>query len=516
MNLRRHLGLIVHWPFRPILTPGWAALLALLAVASTNGADQAQWGERFSRNMVSSETGLPDSFDPQSGKNLKWTARLGSETHSSPVIAGGRVFIGTNNNEPRDPQHAGDRGVLMAFDEKSGDFLWQFVAPKITTSIYWDWPNAGVCSPPAVEGDRVYFVSNRGEIVCLDALGMANGNDGPFRDEAAHSDPAGEAAAQAGAKDADILWLFDMIKECGVRQHDSAHAAILLHGSYLYVNTSNGVDDTHKKITSPNAPSLVVVDKNTGRLVAHDDEHIGPNIFHSTWSSPSVGEVNGRPLIFFAGGNGVVYAFEPVPADFGPGSEPMKLKKVFQFDCDPTAPKTEVHRFNSNRRESPSNIFGMPVFHHQRIYVAGGGDLWWGKNEAWIKCIDATKTGDITHAGLVWSAPLGRHTMTTPAVANGLVFASDCSQTVHCFDAESGKMVWTHDAEGEMWASPFVADGKVYVGTRRGDFWVLGAGREKQVLSRTRLRTPISSTATAANGVLYLATMTHLYAISAK
>jgi hypothetical protein len=69
------------------------------------------------------------------------------------------------------------------------------------------------------------------------------------------------------------------------------------------------------------------------------------------------------------------------------------LKKAWQFDFDPTAPKTNVHRYNTNRRESPSNIYGMPVFQDGRIYVAGGGDLFWGKLSAWMKCIDARETG---------------------------------------------------------------------------------------------------------------------------
>jgi hypothetical protein len=159
----------------------------------------------------------------------------------------------------------------MCFDEKTGAFLWQLVVPKIKTSVYWDWPNAGICSPATVEGNRVYLVSNRGEVMCLDPLGMANGNDGPYRDEAQHSVPPGEAPIEPGERDADILWLFDMVKDCGVRQHDSAHSSILVHGPFLYVNTSNGVDDSHKRITAPDAPSLIVLDKATGRLVAGDE-----------------------------------------------------------------------------------------------------------------------------------------------------------------------------------------------------------------------------------------------------
>src|SRR5438132_9090162 len=46
-------------------------------------------------------------------------------SHSSPVIAGGRVYIGTNNENPRDPKRLGDRGVLMCFEEKTGRFLWR-------------------------------------------------------------------------------------------------------------------------------------------------------------------------------------------------------------------------------------------------------------------------------------------------------------------------------------------------------------------------------------------------------
>src|SRR5207253_1913881 len=201
---------------------------------------------------------------------------------------------------------------------------------------------------------------------------------------------------------------------------DAAHSSILIRGDLLYVNTATGVDNTHKRVRAPNASSLVVIDKRTGNLVARDDEHIAPDIFHCTWSSPSLGEVNGRPLIFFAGGNGVVYAFEalayrdqPVVSgqssvaagDSRPATDNAvrRLKKVWQFDFDPTAPKRDIHEYLSNRREGPSDIYGMPVFYHNRVYVTGGGDVFWGKNEAWLKCIEATRTGDITTNGLVWS-----------------------------------------------------------------------------------------------------------------
>jgi outer membrane protein assembly factor BamB len=192
---------------------------------------------------------------------------------------------------------------------------------------------------------------------------------------------------------------------------------------------------------------------------------------------------------------------------------PTSLRCVWQFDFDPAGPKTNVHRYNSNRREGPSNFYGMPVFNDNRLYVAGGGDIWWGKNEAWLKCLDATREGDITTNGLVWSYPLQKHVLSTPAIYHGLAFIADCGRSFHCVDARTGKPCWTHQLDGEVWASPLVADGKVYLGTRSGAFYVFAAAREKTLLSTVELDSPISSTATAANGVLYVTTMSRIYAV---
>jgi outer membrane protein assembly factor BamB len=149
----------------------------------------------------------------------------------------------------------------------------------------------------------------------------------------------------------------------------------------------------------------------------------------------------------------------------------------------------------------------MPVFYRGRVFVTAGGDVWWGKNEAWLKCVDAAS------GALVWSYTLERHSMCTPAIADGLVFVVDSGQKIHCVDAASGAGIWTHDAGGEMWASPLVADGKVFIGTRRGDFVVLAASREKNLLGVMKLGNPTHSTAAAANGTLFVATMKKLFAL---
>src|SRR5580704_13486970 len=179
-------NILIDWLFVRILL-----MAAGLWCFRAPGADQPQWGQAWSRNMVFEEKGLPSSFDVKTGRNVKWSAHLGTDYYATPTVVCGRVFIGTNDEDPRDPNHKADSGVLMCFDETTGRFLWQLVVPKREEDPYLDWPKTGWSSPVTVEDDRVYTVTSRGEVVCLDANGMANGNDGPYTNEAAHMVPRG-------------------------------------------------------------------------------------------------------------------------------------------------------------------------------------------------------------------------------------------------------------------------------------------------------------------------------------
>lgn len=486
-------------------------LFFLTLVSLLFADDRPQWGEQYSRNMVSTETGLVDRFNIETGENIKWKVRLGSQSYSTPVISNGRVFIGTNNNEPRDDKHRGDRGVLFCLDEKDGRLLWQLVVPKLDWDIYLDWPAEGICSPATVEGDVVYIVSNRGEVMCLDINGMADGNDGPYRDEGKHMTVDGEPELTPGPLDADILWLYDIRAESKIHQHDGAHSSILIHGDFLYLNTSTGVDNTHEVIRAPDAPSLIVLDKKSGKLVAQDNEKIGEQIFHSTWSSPALARINNRTHIIFGGGDGILYGFQALSSR--PNSVQF-LKKQWWFDGDPTAPKDSIHTYLKNRKESPSTIQSVPVYNNGKVFYTLGGDIWWGKRQAWLKCVDVSKTGDLTTSAEIWSYDLNRHCCATPAVSNGLVFVGDCGETIHCVDASTGAVYWTHECDGDFWASPLVADGKVYFGSRRGEVLIFEASKTKNLMFETKLDSEINATPVAANGVLYLATMNYLYAIA--
>jgi outer membrane protein assembly factor BamB len=410
----------------------------------------------------------------------------------------------------------------MCFDEKSGDFLWQLVVPKLPSGKVNDWENLGLLSSPTVEGDRIYLVTSRCEVICLDVNGQANGNDGPFKDEAQYVVGAGKPKAKIGPKDADIIWKYDMMDELGVFPHNASNCSVLIVDDLVYACTSNGQDWTHSNIPSPLSPSFVALDKKTGELRGEDDAHIGPRIFHGQWSSPSTGKVNGRQLVFFGGGDGYCYAFDAKPVKEGDANF---LKTVWKYDCNPPNYKVQDGKpIKYPAAEGPSEVNATPVFYNNRVYVATGQDPEHGEGVGILTCIDATKTGDITKTGKIWSYDRIHRSISTVSIDpnTGLLFVGDFSGFVHCLDSQTGKPYWVHDMKAHMWGSTMLADGKVYCGDEDGDLVALAATKEKKILSAINvdgrevdgpnLGAPIYSTPVVANGVLYVASNYHLYA----
>src|SRR5262249_39804337 len=148
-------------------------------------------------------------------KHLKWTAQLGTTAFGGPVIARGRIFVGTNNERPRDPKVKGDKGVMMCFRVTDGAFLWQILHDKLPDTGANDFPQMGVASTPCVDGERVYYVSNRAELVCADVAGDEKTGKGK------------------------VVWTFDMIKQVDVYPCYLANSSPLVVDDLVYALTAN-------------------------------------------------------------------------------------------------------------------------------------------------------------------------------------------------------------------------------------------------------------------------------------
>ena len=463
-----------------------AAVLAPVARTAGNPAsgDWPMWGGTPDRNMVSTMKGLPTTWDVKTGKNVKWVAMLGSQTYGNPVVGGGVVLVGTNNELARDPKQPGDRGVVMAFRESDGEFLWQATHEKLSAGRVNDWPFQGVASSPLIIGERLYYVNNRAELICADLQGFRDGNenDGPVTDEKFTSQT-----------DVDIVWKLDMIEELGVFPHNLANSSPVALDNLIYVSTSNGQDESHVNIPSPRAPALIAVDINSGKVV-WEDASPGDRILHGQWSTPTVARVGDGMQVIMAQGDGWVRGFEA-----------LKGEKLWEFDLNPKDsvwPKTR------------NEVISTPVVVDNVVYLANGQDPEHGEGVAHAYAIDATKRGDITETGRIWHFDKIRRSISTAAVHEGIVYMADFSGFLHALDAATGKPFWTHDMFAAMWGSPMYIDGKIYIGDEDGDVVVMQAGKELKVLSETNMGSSVYSTPVPANGALFISNRNMLYALA--
>jgi outer membrane protein assembly factor BamB len=493
-----------------------SALLGLLVLepgGATAGDLPIRWGGAPVPNMVSSARKLP--ADLGTAKTL-WDIKLGTHQYSIPTLDRGRIYLGINDaGMARAGFKATQGGVVACVDQATGNLIWQMPTPRFFGGVippyHFDQWKCGICSGPVVDGERVYVISGRGEILCLDRNGQANGNDGPFLDEPAYMGLTNNPGGTLAATDGDILWKYELIKELDVVPHDVCGSTLLIVGDLLFACTSNGIDDRHNRNPRPQAPTLIALDKKTGRLVARDAAGIGERMLHCNWGSPLAAVVDGQPRIYFGAGDGWLYAFELPSSTTGPV---QTLKQLWAHDCNPPHYRVRdgqpvpYSKHNLNRPDGPSEIIGTPAYCEGRLYVVIGQSPLHGNGQGCLSCVDAV-TGK-----QVWASELVDRSLATPAIAEGLLYLPDTTGNLHCFDSRSGERLWVQELGSKAWcASAFVADGKVYAGTEGGDLWVLQASREKKVLSRTRLKSA-PATPIAADGVLYVPTQRGLTAYS--
>jgi outer membrane protein assembly factor BamB len=335
-----------------------------------------------------------------------------------------------------------------------------------------------------------------------------------------------------------------MMKTLGVFPHNMTSCSTVSWGDYIYVITANGVDETHKHVPAPQAPAIVCFEKHTGKVIWTDNSP-GSGVLHSQWASPAIVTVNGIPLVIAPLGDAWVYAYDA-----------RNGKIIWKFDMNL---KDTVYPTTHNE------VIATPVIIGNYMYIGNGQDPEHGEGRGDLWCVDITKTGDISleldaapnapvpspgqelitpaanlpgkkgvpnpNSGVIWHFDklhpgkvkmneMMHRTISTVAVDvdKNLVYAPDFSGFLHCLDAKTGQVYWTHDMESAVWGSPLLCDGKVYLGCESGDVVIFESGNTEKVIATHNMGNDaaVYCSPVFCNNTLYLMTRQKLFAISEK
>jgi outer membrane protein assembly factor BamB len=528
-----------------------AVALAEIAELQVGSHDWPQWGGWSGRNNTPEGNNIPTTWDIESEENIKWSAKLGSQTYGNPVVANGKVYVGTNNNAgylKRYPRSV-DLGCLLCFDEATGKLIWQHSSEKLPQGRVNDWNLQGICCAPYIDGERGWFVTSRGEVICFDTEGFLDGeNDGPY-----------DAEANNNPDEADVVWKYDMMGEMGVFQHNMCSCSVTCAGNILLVNSSNGVDDSHIKLPAPDAPSFFAMNRDSGEVL-WTDKSPGNNILHGQWSSPTYSVLGGQPQALFAGGDGWLYSFDPA----GDGNGGSKL--LWKFDCNPKESKWIL-----GGRGTRNNLIATPVVYDGMVYCAVGQDPEHSEGEGHLWCIDPTKRGDVSptlavdkdgkpvaarrlqaidadagekavpnsNSAVIWHYESHdrngdgdivfeeemHRSCGTVAIKDDILYIADFSGLFHCLNARTGEAYWTHDMLAAAWRSPLIVEGNVYIGDEDGEVSVFAHSKDPKVAMKDdggefvpqellNMGNSVYSSLIVANNVLYVANRSTLYAVT--
>jgi outer membrane protein assembly factor BamB len=525
----------------PSLLQVGAILLAIAACPIAQAEEPTPWAARKGRNMVSSAENLPARLGDD---NRLWSVRVRGWHFATPTILDGRVYLGGQTGSLQLDELKKDvprnMGAFLCWDVTTGEPIWEHPGAKSPF---------GVVSSMVPDGDRLYATDGSGVLYCFDVAAMADGNDGPYRDEAADV-PQGADLSRVG----DVLW------KRGIRDLypkvllDHGHAGTpLVIGDTVWVTTTHAVGNKQKsrpcglyhsthynvpledrpvnvpmhqlygnyvedKDPADIPPLVLVFDKHTGELLATDDGKFDFT-HHGNWSTLSAGRFGDEELVFYADGGGKLHAYAiPGREQLRKAREsgrPAMIERRWKFDTIPHSymydeaghPRAYMDgKKGANDILLPHELISTPVVHRGRVYVAIGRDYMYGFSKGMLYCLEPADDGGVR---VRWKTDRVWTTMLNTAVADGLVYIADMPGRVHCIDADTGEHVWTQDISGgnktnhSVYSSTWLADGKIYAGTHRRYFAILRAGREKELLHYDKLSYEPVTVATT-DGVLVI------------
>ncbi|MBX3398997.1 MAG: PQQ-binding-like beta-propeller repeat protein [Gemmataceae bacterium] len=458
----------------PTLTSRFARRLAALALVAAGAipataADWIHW-RGPNQNGVAAETGIPASFGVgEVGKdNLVWRSNVGGR--SAPLVMNGHLYLisasGTGLTE-------GERVVCLK--EATGEQVWEtkfnvFHTDIVSSRLGW----TSLTADPA--SGTIYCHGTQGNVAAFDA------------------------------KTGNIKWLRNLTEEFGrITGYGGRISSPIFDSGLVIVGFVNSSWGTHAR----GGNRYYAFDGKTGEVVWVSEVSNPQRMMKGTYySNPVIAVINGQRQLITGGADGAVHA--------------MKVRTGEVVWSHPIA----VNIVN------PS-----PVVDGNLVYISHGEENIGGGPIGKVLCLDASQVNAKTKTPkVVWETkrialPSGgsrqgvRFGLSSPALADGVLYLPDDAGELYAFNAKDGKCLWTHKFGTVSRGAPLVVDGKLYVFDVNAKLTALklNGKEEPEVLAEIPFRSTAGAgfvethgTPIAVNGRLYFSTREFTYAIGAE
>jgi outer membrane protein assembly factor BamB len=344
--------------------------------------------------------------------NLRWKFGTGGGVVSTPVIADGRVYVGSQDKN------------VYCIDARNGRFLWSFMT------------EARIKSSVAVADGRVYVGPDDGYVYCLDAK---NGTR-IWRTEAGGYIEASFKAV-TGIRSSPLVvggrvYVGSLDTNLYCLDADSGDI-VWTYKTEGHITSSPAVSDDVVYITSqePNSGALYKIDAAEGLLVWRCD----------------------IPYVMVAD-RGIDLHVSPTVAD---GMVFVAANKQNYYGVNAETGDIEWTYFTTEGTEGIGGyLVASMAYHDGELYVV---DMFF------ITALDAS-SGEA-----VWQSWIGTELYTSPAYADGKVYVTTDRRFVYVLNATNGDRLSFFETGSNSWSAPSLYEGRVYFGSNDGNVYCLDA-----------------------------------------
>ncbi|HKG23615.1 MAG TPA: PQQ-binding-like beta-propeller repeat protein, partial [Blastocatellia bacterium] len=338
-------------------------------------------------------------------------------------------------------------------------------------NLAWRAPYGGR-SAPIVVGDHVYLQNSAGKgetlqerVVCLNAdtgkpiweykFNVYASDVPPHR--VGWASPVGDPSTGnvyaygvggtllALSSDGKLLWERSLNEEFGlVTTHGGRTVSPLIEGDLVIVS---GVSSGWGAQARANH-RFMAFDKKTGETVWVNSP--GGRPYDTTYSPPIIANINGTRLLIAGGGDGSIHAMKPLTG------EPVWKYEMAKRGINTGVVVKGNYAIVSHSEENlDTNEMGL------------------------IAAVDATARGNLTPQQVKWAVTGFQGGFSSPVIDGDRIYQVDNGANLYAFDVNTGKQLWTLNLGTIQKSSPVLADGKLYVGTENGKFFILKPGPDR-------------------------------------